>query len=374
MKCEIIKDLIPLCSEGLCSDESRQAVEEHIRTCEPCRLLYEHIPEPAVQIVPPEESSAMKKLSRRFKTVRIKTALLAAVLLLFVGTVGVLTANQLDRTAPCFSTLFQSIEARKLAKYILKGDAEKYIELTLDPDEYHMLTSAEGWEKIRRNEQEEFESAYKDIIKNSSLRIEKVSSDIFPSNHVQGTKVTSYFVDTHIYLLADDLSARYRIDLRKYSGDLWNITNVTDEYRSESDGNTNIYEVAKGLQINMPFHLPESMASDLVTFRSSVSACWHFDGSCRDAIAERIEDFWERGYSFKDVKYSEIRYDSEKERFYYDMTITAEDEKGLAVLDLSLYSNSGYYREWEPCPADEQELRCEGCTDELEEAMSSMFA
>ena len=45
MKCEIIKDLIPLCSEGLCSEESRIAVEEHIKTCETCRLLYEKIPE-----------------------------------------------------------------------------------------------------------------------------------------------------------------------------------------------------------------------------------------------------------------------------------------------------------------------------------------
>jgi phage head maturation protease len=41
--CEIIRDLIPLCAEGLCSDDSKALIEEHIRTCEECRKLYEEI-------------------------------------------------------------------------------------------------------------------------------------------------------------------------------------------------------------------------------------------------------------------------------------------------------------------------------------------
>lgn len=36
-KCEIIQDLLPLYVDNVCSDSSREMVEEHIRTCESCR-------------------------------------------------------------------------------------------------------------------------------------------------------------------------------------------------------------------------------------------------------------------------------------------------------------------------------------------------
>lgn len=35
--CHIIQDLLPSYVDGLCSTESQQAVEEHVRGCEPCR-------------------------------------------------------------------------------------------------------------------------------------------------------------------------------------------------------------------------------------------------------------------------------------------------------------------------------------------------
>ena len=37
--CDVIRDLLPLYTDGVCSEGSRQAVEEHIRTCPDCRSL-----------------------------------------------------------------------------------------------------------------------------------------------------------------------------------------------------------------------------------------------------------------------------------------------------------------------------------------------
>ena len=39
MNCEIVKDLIPLYCDGLCSEETRAAVEEHTAQCEDCKKL-----------------------------------------------------------------------------------------------------------------------------------------------------------------------------------------------------------------------------------------------------------------------------------------------------------------------------------------------
>ena len=63
MKCEIIKDLIPLAAEGLCSEESEKEIAEHIRTCENCRLIYEKAPETTSEALPiPDEKETFKSL------------------------------------------------------------------------------------------------------------------------------------------------------------------------------------------------------------------------------------------------------------------------------------------------------------------------
>lgn len=39
MNCDIIKDLLPLYCDGVCSEETSRAVEEHLTTCPVCRAL-----------------------------------------------------------------------------------------------------------------------------------------------------------------------------------------------------------------------------------------------------------------------------------------------------------------------------------------------
>ena len=37
MSCEMIKDLLPLYLDGVCSNDSKSAVEEHLAVCENCK-------------------------------------------------------------------------------------------------------------------------------------------------------------------------------------------------------------------------------------------------------------------------------------------------------------------------------------------------
>ena len=39
ISCEICKDLIPLVKDGIASEDSVAAVEEHIKECENCKAL-----------------------------------------------------------------------------------------------------------------------------------------------------------------------------------------------------------------------------------------------------------------------------------------------------------------------------------------------
>ncbi len=72
MNCEIVRDLLPLYEDGLCSEESRKAVEEHLKTCEACRKLLPEGPAEAGQEPAAEESSAAERgvlqgISREWK-------------------------------------------------------------------------------------------------------------------------------------------------------------------------------------------------------------------------------------------------------------------------------------------------------------------
>ncbi len=46
LTCEVVQDLLPSYVDGLTSDVSNQAVEQHMKTCESCRKLYSEMREP----------------------------------------------------------------------------------------------------------------------------------------------------------------------------------------------------------------------------------------------------------------------------------------------------------------------------------------
>ena len=91
MNCDIVRDLLPLYEDGLCSEESRKAVEEHLKTCEACR---EALPAAKADPTPaeaPEDSCAAeadvlrgisKEWRKRKRRSLWKGALLTAALLL----------------------------------------------------------------------------------------------------------------------------------------------------------------------------------------------------------------------------------------------------------------------------------------------------
>lgn len=65
-ECNIVKDLLPLYIEELCSEDSRQYVEEHLKTCEQCKESFTYLKysELCVEAVEKKEINAFKKLEK----------------------------------------------------------------------------------------------------------------------------------------------------------------------------------------------------------------------------------------------------------------------------------------------------------------------
>ena len=78
ISCDVIKDLLPLYHDGVCSEDSKKIVEEHLEHCGSCRDELR-----AMDSVLPitnrtenlAEAEAVKNLSKRWKKGMIKSVL-----------------------------------------------------------------------------------------------------------------------------------------------------------------------------------------------------------------------------------------------------------------------------------------------------------
>jgi len=87
VSCEIIKDLLPLYHDGVCSNDSRTMVEEHLAYCDSCKAELQAM-EDALFLNKTEqnlnEAEAVKKLSKRWKKGMIKSLLKGILLTILV--------------------------------------------------------------------------------------------------------------------------------------------------------------------------------------------------------------------------------------------------------------------------------------------------
>jgi predicted anti-sigma-YlaC factor YlaD len=101
ISCEIIEDLLPLYHDGVCSNESKAMVEEHLAECENCKKELD-IMDQILPITSMEqnlsEAEAVINLSNKWKKGMLKSSLqgilytilmIAAVLLILFCFVGI---------------------------------------------------------------------------------------------------------------------------------------------------------------------------------------------------------------------------------------------------------------------------------------------
>ena len=80
LPCELIRDILPLYHDGVCSDTSRKLVASHLETCEDCRKTLEAMT--AEMEMPRLEADEAKPLKRIRKRQRRKTWLLGLLMAL----------------------------------------------------------------------------------------------------------------------------------------------------------------------------------------------------------------------------------------------------------------------------------------------------
>ena len=85
--CEIIRDLLPLYHDGVCSNESKALVDEHLTVCDGCKIELE-VMDSALPLDIAErnlrEAEAVQKLAKRWKKGMWKSVLKGALFTILI--------------------------------------------------------------------------------------------------------------------------------------------------------------------------------------------------------------------------------------------------------------------------------------------------
>lgn len=135
LSCGVYEDLLLLYNDGLCSEDTKKLVEEHLAGCEKCsrylknmRLPEELVKEEAATAEPKEDTRAEKEIIQKsFRKIRRRWAmsLLILPLLLVLAVPAFMIANEIRGEGICFSNLDDIWYCRQFIKLIADGEYEK---------------------------------------------------------------------------------------------------------------------------------------------------------------------------------------------------------------------------------------------------------
>ena len=74
--CDMIKDLLPLYADDVCSEESRKAVEEHINSCPDCKAELEKLRK-SVTVSPQKDADVLKRIKKRLRIEKLVVGLIS---------------------------------------------------------------------------------------------------------------------------------------------------------------------------------------------------------------------------------------------------------------------------------------------------------
>ncbi len=92
-KCDIVRDLMPMCIDGTASEAGRKYVEAHVSDCKPCKAVYSEM-KAAVVIEPPKEDPAFAEAVRTMQQRRKRRtwrSVLVGMILALAGAAALLT-------------------------------------------------------------------------------------------------------------------------------------------------------------------------------------------------------------------------------------------------------------------------------------------
>lgn len=381
LPCSVIEDLIPLCKEGLCSDESRAIVEGHIAECENCRALYESVEPPKVaELSDTDEKKPFRKVNGRLKRSRAKVIILSVLLAVIVLPLVYLTAGQMFRWngAISFETIIQNFEAQRIADAFANGDIDLFSDYFIYYANNADKSFWDNLDQIEEKDKQTMKDLYKKCFTDDYVLTDRQLRTTY--EHSVGD-VTSYMYFQYYSEEKDKwLGIGFEIfkphrDYYKYYISVKNQSYTPDDDDTAPDDYenfVNLINLTSVHDVDEFNHIEKFISSDdpLGAYDTGGSKCVQNDDGTeteipeiydpaitylgqyfvpedRDHIVQSMVAFLEKGYKILNCTVSDPCYEPYREMLYYNIAVTAVDTDGHghAVLQARMfYDYNGIYQ------------------------------
>ncbi len=374
MKCSIAEDLLPLYVEEICSEETRKELEEHIKNCKECRAkLQAYKTDVTLPPVPgdntatedtasrPDEKLAvdsMKKVKKKLSVRKTVTLLLSLVLIVVLGTIGILFWGERTGKSLNFTTISNIITLNKISRALSKGDLEPLLERTHfdlqtaycidDPEAGSMEERQKMLEDYQRAKLEE---AFAYYFKGEEFQYEIVQIEYIYENHL-ATGVSKGFME-NMMNPSGIITVRY-----------YNQHNSVDiAFIQEGDRKFTYEDMINGIYENVPTfdsletngfalsiiaHSLKRENGKSIKSASALTMIIHYDKISAESLTsngeydrnerafysgrEQINHLFEQGYTVTEMLYQPVGYDHDKKCPIYKCQFRVENETGDFLL------------------------------------------
>ncbi len=128
LDCKVIEDLLPLYADQVCSEQTKDIVEEHLQECASCSALIDRSAAVRVPDFVPDQPAADRAIKKGFRKIRMRW-LAAALLAIVMIPVLVLTQNQIRGEGMHYTNLHELTVANTFMEKIAAGDFENAYQL-----------------------------------------------------------------------------------------------------------------------------------------------------------------------------------------------------------------------------------------------------
>lgn len=380
MKCEVIRDLIPLYDEKLCSDESAALVEEHVKTCDACRELLETLPKAEPPKADENAIKLFKKVKRKLRTNKIVLIVLGVLLLAVLAPVGYLTVNQIFHVngGTDFQDLIYRSEMRQFAEMITEGRMEEY---TQRYENLHIADYIDGSSVTYRNFYLEKLNAAYEKVKKYDPRVGVIHSSYHKfkdGDFIREVRFSLYFTladgsgyevivlpgnyEGTGYGISDREDPRFMMALSELNGgktyhsvySAISEDEITTDRREIAEfinllylgdgGNYDVDVISKFLNKKTT----DAMSEDMIEVIGYFLAV-RFKTSDYNKVYNGVADYLRSGYTLE-TAVGERGFDTERQMFYYPIVLIGSDGENSAGISVKLYyDGQGFYS---PRPGD----------------------
>ena len=125
--CDVIRDLMPLYSDNICSESSRKLVEEHCAECGECsKMLKAMSAELPKDVGSSGAKNPLKKIRRHYLKLALLTAVLAVPIAAVVCVLGAITVNQFEHSHQVtWASIAAENEMKSFGRALKKGNYRK---------------------------------------------------------------------------------------------------------------------------------------------------------------------------------------------------------------------------------------------------------